>query len=792
MNAHSFRRFGAASAIAATLTLLASEGHAEPTLRKQVDQNGDFLLFGNALGWDCSENASNVIVGTANCTSVSNSNSSDTAIDLYWLADAPEAGTALASTSTIASAARSKAALVLPSGAQVSYARIYWAAYQPANGSPGRSIDFEVPQKLTVTSIDAEDCFTAFAYGTSGEFWYQCTADVTELVQTSGAGVYAVSGVQSVNNLVGANNQVALSGWSVVVFYASPNEPTRNLTLFDGLDAVTTQSSRTTHLTGFLVPNSGYRAKLGVLAYEGDNQNTGDQLLFNGAILTDALNPESNFFNSTRSTLGVGDDHDGDLPRLTGAPGSMGGMDLDVIDVTAHVHAGDTAATIVANSTSDRFALGAFVTSISTLRPDLSALSKRVVDLNGGAVRPNDLLEYIVTAQNNGNDTAIETVLVDPLPAGVTYVPGSLTVDTPRTAVLTDANDEDAGQFDALNRTLTVRLSTATDDTRLGMMAPNTSSTIRFRVQVNTDADGNLDNQASITAAGLLGAPSATYFSDGNGNELGSQTTSVQVIGGCMADSECATTTPYCAPGNGSRVCVGCLADADCGTNDSGRICIAHVCAPGCRTSNGNACPLGFTCVLNATLTGSCERQSLDAGLEDAGSELGTGGSTVLPDAGTTQGGRIAMPAGGAGTGAFTTFTTTSLVLPATGGAPVLSTTIVPLNTGGAPNPATTTAAVNSGGVPAVASGGAAIGGAIVPAKTTTRANTGGTRTMATVTQTYSSETANFEGAGCQCRTGKAHDHQSRSWLRGVALLLASICVMRRRRKRLVHQCTAD
>ena len=30
-----------------------SQSHANPTLRVQVDQHGDFVLFGNTLGWDC-------------------------------------------------------------------------------------------------------------------------------------------------------------------------------------------------------------------------------------------------------------------------------------------------------------------------------------------------------------------------------------------------------------------------------------------------------------------------------------------------------------------------------------------------------------------------------------------------------------------------------------------------------------------------------------------------------------------------------------------------------------------
>ena len=63
--------------------------------------------------------------------------------------------------------------------------------------------------------------------------------------------------------------------------------------------------------------------------------------------------------------------------------------------------------------------LGAFVTSIATVRPDLSASTKTVADLNshtGGAVLRGDTLEYTINAINSGFDTATAVVLNDVLP----------------------------------------------------------------------------------------------------------------------------------------------------------------------------------------------------------------------------------------------------------------------------------------------------------------------------------------------------------------------------------------
>ena len=57
---------------------------------------------------------------------------------------------------------------------------------------------------------------------------------------------------------------------------------------------------------------------------------------------------------------------------------------------------------------------------------DGTSFSKTVIDLNGGSVRPGDVLEYTVTMTNTGQDDSTATVLRDTLPANVTYVAGSL------------------------------------------------------------------------------------------------------------------------------------------------------------------------------------------------------------------------------------------------------------------------------------------------------------------------------------------------------------------------------
>ena len=129
------------------------------------------------------------------------------------------------------------------------------------------------------TPITADTSYSVLKTGTTDVYWYESSADVTTLVQTQGVGGYRVSGIDSVN-LVNLDSPDPFVAWSLVVFYRLDTDPERNLTLYDGLDLVAPGSTVTVPLSGFLVPSTGWDAKLGVLAYEGDFVFTGDSLLF--------------------------------------------------------------------------------------------------------------------------------------------------------------------------------------------------------------------------------------------------------------------------------------------------------------------------------------------------------------------------------------------------------------------------------------------------------------------------------------------------------------------------------
>lgn len=536
--------------------LAVSPAWADQSLRLQVDQHGDFVLLGNTLARDCASGVPDPVVGTVGACGGGGDVGS---ADVYWQAS----DTAATSNSGITPAeASSTAVLVLPAGAAITHARLYWASLQAAPATPDMTVTLDRAGGAGQTLM-ADTAFPTVGYADSGNTydWYQAGADVTALVATLGPGPFRVAGVASVD-FRNRDFNSGFSAWSMVVFYRLPSAPLRNLALFDGFDFIRTGTAGiTTMLTGFRVPNAGFDAKLGVVAYEGDATLSGDSLLFNGTRLVDdpVGGSETNFFNGSRFQMGTALSVVGDLPQISGASNSLSGVDLDVVDVTSLVAADQTSASIQATTNNDTYALGAFVTSISTYQPDYSTTFKTVTDLNGAPTLAGDILEYQVDAENTGNDTAVNVVLTDALPVGVTYVPGTLRLDG---MSLTDAADTDTGEYAAGTRTVAVRLGTGANGTMGGTMLVGESARVIFRVSVDQGAQGVLSNQAFVEARGLQGAPPQVFPSDGNGTAGGSPPTDIPVDG-CTADADCPVARPHCTVVSPRR-CVECTSNAEC------------------------------------------------------------------------------------------------------------------------------------------------------------------------------------------------------------------------------------
>lgn len=139
-----------------------------------------------------------------------------------------------------------------------------------------------------------------------------------------------------------------------------------------------------------------------------------------------------------------------------------------------------------------------------------------------GPYEVGDVLTYRVTAKNEGGGVAENTRLTDPLPLGLTYVPGSLRiVNGPNSGRKTDQPGDDQAEFDPATRTVSFALGSGATGSAAGRL-PNTTelpdgTTVEFRVEVNRGGAGErLLNRASVSYENRLGPEPELLVSPSN------------------------------------------------------------------------------------------------------------------------------------------------------------------------------------------------------------------------------------------------------------------------------------
>ncbi len=322
----------------------------------------------------------------------------------------------------------SRAAVTLPDDGEVAWAGLYWGARLGSGAGGGRpAVGNGRQMKLNPPGAGGYQTITAnqlFGPTTTSDRAYQSFAVVTDLVRQAGPGTYAGADVPA------ATGEDRYAGWSLVVVYRSPSLPLRNLTVFDGLADVGQNDPQPITINGFRTPVSGQvNARVGLVAYEGDNGSTGDRAILRdgsnpgGTLLATRLSPGTNFFN------GANDDNGTLVTARTPADRNMLGFDIKNFDGPGILGNNQRSATIDLASTSERYFPGVVTTAIDVFAPDFSPSTKSVANLTGGSpARVGDRLRYTVTFVNGGQDPAVNTSILDPIPTGTTYVPGSLVV----------------------------------------------------------------------------------------------------------------------------------------------------------------------------------------------------------------------------------------------------------------------------------------------------------------------------------------------------------------------------
>lgn len=410
----------------------------------------------------------------------------------------------------------SSATAQLPANVEVLFAGLYWGGETGGFGTSGVAAPSELfkdevllrtPNSSAYQTVTAANCDETIT-GSSFGVYYSCFSDITTLVPQTGSGSYTVANIQTSQ---GFNSN---GGWGIVFVYRDLNEPLRNIVVYDGFAAVTTASAASSQVTinvsGFTTPATGdVSTEVGIISYEGDMLATNARARLNTTLISDAVNPSNNIFNSTVAEFGQ---------LSTSANPSWRnkfGFDVDLFDLPGVLANNATSASITLETSGDFYypAVVSFATELYA--PDVF-LSLEVVDLNGGEVEPADVLEYRFFVENRGIDPADNVVIENGIPQGTTYQTGSLTIGN---SAQTDADDGDRARFSQGPPRVRFHLGNGATASMGGSLLRNDSARATYRVVVDSDvmAGDLISNQAVVDFVGrTLNNPISRLSNDAN------------------------------------------------------------------------------------------------------------------------------------------------------------------------------------------------------------------------------------------------------------------------------------
>ncbi|MCK9472282.1 hypothetical protein [Sulfurimonas sp.] len=409
----------------------------------QANINGNMKIIGNSIL--CKKSGSN-------CTepdSDKNNNNLDTLF--HKLGSDSSDNTIVNSTSYT---------FTLPNGVKkenILWAGLYWQAGIKGTASSAdmdavQTIKLKAPGDTSYKEITAETQNNRFNWikntTVNNAMYYQGVKEVTSIVRSAGAGTYQVANINNISSPDGeayGNNYTPghFGGWAMVIVYEDPSDTLKNITVYDGFDAVSSGKSVTANLSGFLTPSKGtVNSSFVIFGSEGDigykkdkisitnKSNTNYYLKGDGTASTSSgnYNPMGSSITQTGS--------DTRTPNYTNTIG----IDIKTYNVGTGTDAlgiisnSQTSTTITLSTGDDVYNPGVFAFSTQLYAPDVCYIEDLLFNGSkiGGSNIPakGDEVEYEVTITNKDNEPA-KSVLIEKRfnkPNEITYVGGSMQI----------------------------------------------------------------------------------------------------------------------------------------------------------------------------------------------------------------------------------------------------------------------------------------------------------------------------------------------------------------------------
>ena len=409
----------------------------------------------------------------------------------------------------------SSADLILPAGTNtIKLARLYWGgrvrdAEFDLSTNANRTIKIrkgttDIYSNVTALGLDKTAISNTFGYSE-----YQAYADITAFIKNNGAGTYEIGNVPlSVGAVSNGGNH---GGWSIVVVYENNNEPYNSVRVYDGFQQVYSAGNPTTTtvtLTGLDVPSGTMAAddaKMGVVAWEGDANLTGDFLKINGNTFSNATNASDNPWNGTITDNGKHVTTKN--PNYT----NQMGIDIDMFNVGSgySILPNANSVTLQFGTEQDQYYPGVFTFNIKMKDPTIT-LDKTVTDANKNHLAESgETLTYILKGSNTGVGNASGVIVSDTLPSTISYKPGTLKIiSSPGIAagIQTDKAGDDFAEYISKNgvNSVSFRIGTGATASEGGTLAAGQSYEVQFQVTVNDPGNGkavpSIMNIARVTS----------------------------------------------------------------------------------------------------------------------------------------------------------------------------------------------------------------------------------------------------------------------------------------------------
>ncbi|MBD8497226.1 DUF7507 domain-containing protein [Paenibacillus arenosi] len=423
----------------------------------------------------------------------------------------------------------SAAVLRLPAGSTIEYAELIWSANYSSgvgNVTPNINDPIQFITPLGAFTISPETTFDNVSPFNPTTRWYTHSANVTSLVQAGGAGTYITGSVPAFISAI--DNQTTHSGWTLAVSYRNSALPFRNKSIFVGQDLVGLSITNVDiTVSGFSSPTTGnVTGRILLSAHDGDPFAGGDVVRFgpNTSSLVTLSGPNNlvnNFFQAqinndsgnldTAGTFGTRNAVAGDPGFYT--TGSRLAYDITNVDGSAGLFNSQTSGVLRITTSADVILPNGIGIQIDVNQPLLS------IDKTSSTstAREGDIITYTAVITNSGAANADNVIFTDPIPAGTTFIPNSVTIDggPPQTGLSPIAG------------------------INLGSIPVGGSRTVTFQVQVNT---GGVPPQISNTSSATF-----TFISVPGGPVLAGDVVSNEVIVNLIAVSITKTATPTSA-----------------------------------------------------------------------------------------------------------------------------------------------------------------------------------------------------------------------------------------------------